>query len=249
MRVIPVIDLLHGRVVHAVKGHRENYQPVKSVLCDQPELLLVARAFRDLLRLKEVYIADLNAIQDLPPTLHKKVITDLARREGMDIILDAGVSDIEEARELLGIGVHKVVVGAETLQSWYAMQAIPGGIHSDRLIFSLDLRDGRILSRCPDLSAMAPLEALEYLQSAGWREVILLDLARVGGGKGIDLSLVLEARKKLPDLRLLVGGGIGDPTELFVLESSSVSGVLIASALHRGTITARHISALAGNRS
>lgn len=242
--MIPVIDLLHGQVVHAVKGQRKNYRPVKSVLCDSSDPLQIAEAFRTLLNLKEVYIADLDAIQSPHQIHHRKIIKDIARLTGMDIMLDAGVSNIGDARELIDSGVCKVVIGSETLQTWGAIKDIPSKIDRDNLIFSLDFRAGKIFSQCEALSAMEPLEALEYLQSADWQEVILLDLEQVGSEEGIKTSMALEARAKLPDLRLLLGGGIANPEELAVLKSMGVSGVLTASALHRGTITVRHLSAL-----
>lgn len=247
MRVIPVIDLLHGQVVHAVKGKRKNYAPVKSVLCDTPDPLEVAKAFRNLLNLNEVYIADLDAIQDPHQIHHRKIIADMARLEGMALMLDAGVSNIDDARELIDSVVCKAIIGSETLQTWDAVQDIPSKINRDRLIFSLDLRADKILSRCPVLSAMRPMDAVEYLQSVGWQEVILLDLERVGGGEGVETSLAAEVKTKLPNLHLLLGGGIKNPEELTVLKSLGISGVLTATALHRGTITARHLSALDRN--
>ncbi len=243
MRVIPVIDLLKGQVVHAVKGLRQNYKPIKSVLCNAPDPLKVAQAFHTLLNLNEVYIADLDAIQNPHQAHNRGIIAEIASREGMDVLLDAGVSNIAGIRELIDCGVCKVVIGSETLQTLDAVQHIPSGIKRERLIFSLDMLDGKILSRCPDLSAMKPMKAMECLASAGWREVILLDLKRVGSGEGIAIPLVREARAKLPELRLLAGGGIANPEELTVLKSLEISGVLTASALHRGTITARDILA------
>ena len=88
---------------------------------------------------------------------------------------------------------------------------------------------------------------MEYLQSSGWQEVILLDLERVGGGEGVETSLAADVRRKLPDLHLLLGGGLADPEELIALKTLGVAGVLIASAFHRGIITARHLSALGRN--
>ena len=243
MRVIPVIDLLHGQVVHAVKGVRKNYKPIKSVLCDTPDPLKMSSAFHTLLGLNEVYIADLDAIQDPLKIHNRKIIADIARREGMDVLLDAGVSNMEDVRELIDCGVCKVVIGSETLQTLDAVQNIPSRTNRDHLIFSLDLHDGKILSQCPALSEMKPMEAMKRLASAGWQEVILLNLKRVGSGEGIETSLVRELRTKLPDLRLLLGGGIANPEELAALKSLGVSGVMTASALHQGTITARHLSA------
>ena len=41
MQVIPVIDLSRGRVVHARRGQRELYQPLRSPLCVGSEPLAV----------------------------------------------------------------------------------------------------------------------------------------------------------------------------------------------------------------
>jgi phosphoribosylformimino-5-aminoimidazole carboxamide ribotide isomerase len=244
MRIIPVIDLLDGRVVHAVKGERQNYQPVKSVLCDSHDPIAIARAFRDRLGLHEVYIADLDAIQSVGRISHKETIAFLTRNERIPIILDAGTSDIESAREWLDLGVRKIIIGSETLREWDALHKIPTVIAPDRLVFSLDLRAGKILSQCPALSTMEPMEALKHLHSAGWSEIILLDLKRVGSEAGADDILAADAHCAFPDLRLLIGGGIANPEQLVEFEAYGIAGVLAATALHRGMIRVEHISKL-----
>jgi phosphoribosylformimino-5-aminoimidazole carboxamide ribotide isomerase len=242
MRVIPVIDLLEGQAVHAIRGIRKNYKPLKSVLCNSSDPVRVAKAFRDLLGLHEIYIADLSAIQGSMQKAHCKTITELAMKERMALILDAGISEIKHARDFLNLGISKVAIGSETLRSWELIDDFTREIDSARLVFSLDLRRRKILSRCPVLSAMAPLEALEHLQSAGWKEVILLDLARVGTGNGADRDLISEVRSEFPDLCCLIGGGIAHPGELAEMQRLGASAVLVATAIHTGAINAGHIS-------
>jgi phosphoribosylformimino-5-aminoimidazole carboxamide ribotide isomerase len=243
MRVIPVIDLLGGTVVHAVKGERQRYRPVKSVLCATHDPRDIAVAFRDRLGLKEVYVADLDAIQSSGQSNHREAIATLSLSDGMDIILDAGVSDAREASAWLEAGVRKIVVGSETLLTWNAIQHIPASIDSERLVFSLDFRGGKILSRCSRLAAMSPMEALKLLQSAGWNEVLMLDLGRVGSRGGADLGLAAAACADFPDLALLIGGGVTGPEELSALAGMGIAGVLVATALHRGTIDAANLFA------
>jgi phosphoribosylformimino-5-aminoimidazole carboxamide ribotide isomerase len=244
MRLIPVIDLLKGQAVHAFKGERENYQPVKSVLCDTADPVALARSFRDRLGLCEIYIADLDAIQGFRQTSHRDLITVLARDEQILVMLDAGVSDVEGVHTWLDTGVNKVVIGAETLCTLTALRELPANIDRNRLVFSLDMRAAKISSKCPELSAISPMQALAQLYSAGWQEILLLDLNRVGSGGGIDNSLVVKARLQFPDLNLMVGGGIAGPEQLVALKSLGLTGVLVATALHRGSITAQHLSAL-----
>lgn len=241
MKVIPVLDLLNGLVVHAIKGERERYQPVKSVLCDTAEPLDVAKSFRDNLGLAEIYIADLDAI--MGHGNHREIITTLTCREKMKVLLDAGAADAQTIRDLLELGIEKVVIGTETLPNWESLLAICAEIPNERIVISLDMRAGKVLSRWQQLAALRPLDALKKLKESCLREMIL-DLDRVGTGNGIDYTLVSEALRLYSDMNLIVGGGIRQASELEGLQSMGISGILVASALHKGAITKQHIQAL-----
>jgi phosphoribosylformimino-5-aminoimidazole carboxamide ribotide isomerase len=209
MRLIPVIDLLGDQAVHAVKGTRDRYRPVQSVLCSTPDPVALATAFRDRLMLREIYIADLDAIQDFSRTRHQSLIQKLCNIEGIHIILDAGVSAAVDAQAWIELGVHQVVIGSETLNALEDLHAIPARVQQNRLVFSLDLKNGKILSRCHSLAAMTPMEVLEQLRLACWQEIILLDLNRVGSGEGADAA---TCRGAMPILgfTLVDGGGVAD---------------------------------------
>ncbi len=62
MKIIPVIDLKNGYVVHAKRGQRENYQPIQSHLCKQADIFSVIEHFLSLYAFDTFYIADLDAI-------------------------------------------------------------------------------------------------------------------------------------------------------------------------------------------
>jgi len=236
--------LLNNQAVHAIKGERAFYKPVKSVLCNTSNPRQIARAFRDQLGLNEIYIADLNAIQNSSQSIHRNLIENLSSIENIDVILDVGVSDVKNISKWLDLGIHKIVVGSETLNTLDALKEIPAMIDRNRIVFSLDCHDGRILSKCPDLQALPPLETLKIIQSFGWQEIILLDLARVGSSYGANRSLVVEVRANFPNLSLLVGGGITGREEIKELNSLGVGGVLVATVFHQGTIGPQHLPEL-----
>ena len=204
----------------------------------------MARTFRDRLGLKEIYLADLDSIQGFNRTSHRNLIEQLSSREDIRILLDAGISDAVEARDRLNKGIYKVIIGAETLISRDVLATMPSRIDPNRLIFSLDCRNGKILSKCSEFKGLPPAEALRQLESSGWREVILLDLARVGSSQGLDRSLIIEAKASFPKLSLLVGGGITGPHEISELNSLGVEGALLATALHNGMIGPQNIPSL-----
>ena len=62
MRVIPVIDLKDAAAVHAVRGERERYRPLRSEIVAGSDPVEVTRAVRRAFGLDEVYVADLDAI-------------------------------------------------------------------------------------------------------------------------------------------------------------------------------------------
>ena len=62
MKIIPVIDLKDGVVVHAHQGMREQYQPIGSNLCQSSDIYRVIEAFLGVYDFDTIYIADLNAI-------------------------------------------------------------------------------------------------------------------------------------------------------------------------------------------
>lgn len=195
-----------------MRGERERYRPIGDPLA------LAGRYGLD-----ELYVADLDAIAG--GDVQNETIASLARMAR--VMVDAGVSEPQRARALRDLGV-RVVVGTETLTDADALDHLPDAV------LSVDLRDGRVLSRDPRLAGLPALDALALLHRP--REVIVLDLARVGTGAGPDVEVIAEIHAAFPDLELLAGGGVRDADDLRALADAGAAGALVATALHRGAI-------------
>lgn len=225
--------------MHAVRGERRHYRPVQSVLTDAPTPLAVARALRERFGFSELYVADLDAIEGGPG--HEEVLRRLIESYGLRLLVDAGVADVGRAQRLLEIGVHRVVVASETLTDSGDLAAIGAVLPPERRVFSLDLREGRVLSKAARLAGRSAVEALGVVRTMGWLDVIILDLARVGTGMGPDAVLIREIRQWSPDVALLVGGGIRSVEDLERLRALGVEGVLVATALHAGALSPKDL--------
>jgi phosphoribosylformimino-5-aminoimidazole carboxamide ribotide isomerase len=238
VRVVGVIDLKDGTAVHAVRGERERYRPVSGVIGgDDGDALALARGFRAL-GLDELYVADLDAI-----TGHGDNAALLAALAGEALLMvDAGVSEPGRARALLDLGVRRVIVGTETLPGPAALDDLIAALPDGAVTLSVDLRDGRLLSPDAQLAGLPALDALSRLPRV--REVIVLDLARVGSGAGPDVELIAAMHDAAPGLELLAGGGVRDADDLRALDEAGAAGALVATALHRRVIGARELAAL-----
>ena len=69
------------------------------------------------------------------------------------------------------------------------------------------------------------------------REVLVIDLARVGSGAGPPLEAVAQLAQALPGVAIYAGGGVRGDGDLLALESAGAAGALVATALHEGNIT------------
>ena len=148
MRVIPVIDLKGGVAVHAVRGDRERYRPVRSRIADGSDPVHLARAVRERFGLDELYVADLDAITG--GTGSPDVIAALAREAR--VMVDAGTVAATAIARLLELGVARVVIGTESLPGAQVFRRLASELPDAPLVLSLDLRGGEVLSpipRCP----------------------------------------------------------------------------------------------------
>jgi phosphoribosylformimino-5-aminoimidazole carboxamide ribotide isomerase len=234
MHILPVLDLLEGVVVRGVGGRRDEYRPVVSRLVDRPDALSVARAFRDKLGLTRLYVADLDAIVHQRPNRN---VYRLLAGDGFELMIDAGLRSVESAADLLASGAAQVVAGLETWTSPDELGRLCAVAGTERVIFSLDLKNGVPLGDLSRWPCGDPLDIAIRAVEAGVRELIVLDLASVGGGSGVPTAdLCRTLRESYPDVRLITGGGVRDDRDIERLAQLGVDGVLVASALHDGAI-------------
>jgi len=217
MKIIPVLDLTRGLVVHAVKGRRESYQPLSSPLCRDADPFAVVEAFLSLHPFDTFYIADLDALMGFG--CQNGLVAALRTAfPGIVFWLDQGVPEAREAAR----DAIVPVIGSESLPAVERLQRIT----AHDWILSLDFFDGG-LKGCSEI--------LDMPQS--WPErVIVMTLNRVGSFDGPDLGLLDRVRQLAPDRALIAAGGVRHGGDLEALEGRGVHAVLVASALHSGSL-------------
>jgi len=229
-----------GRVVRAVGGQRAQYQPLVSALTASTAPADVLKALAEETRASEVYIADLDAITGngrLSP-----VLDDLIRRTRSRhaFWIDVGLRSAGSLPSLFDRPDVRPVIGFETAgpeATAAIVQSLPAG---GRFAFSLDLRGDELAG---DWRAWGLRDARDALGVArrvvemGARTLIVLDLARVGTGTGTGTNDLLKAiRAEFPDVELIAGGGVKTGADIHRLGEAGADAVLVASALHDGTL-------------
>lgn len=228
MHLIPVIDLMRGQVVRAVRGDRASYRPIQSRLCEGSDPVTVAKALCAHCDATRLYVADLDALtggEAQAPVLRQM----LQALPALELWIDAGFADAAAAqalRERIGAGAERIVsvFASESLRSREALACCCADRESS--VLSLDRRDGRMLDAagCWDTPSLWP------------RRVIVMTLERVGADAGPDLDTLRAVQARSPATRLVGAGGIRHEADLAAAAAAGAHAWLVASALHDGRL-------------
>jgi len=232
MKIIPVIDVLNGIAVHGIRGERKRYQPLKSLLCTSADPMNIASAFESL-GFSSLYLADLDAI--LGKSANFNIYRQIMTKTRLDLMVDAGIADLAQAEKVLETGVSKIVIGSETLNSLDFVSQAVSTFGEDRVVVSIDQKAGKVLSASEAIALMDAVSVAQKLASLSVRQLILLDLDRVGTEHGINRT-VLRNILETTGVEVLVGGGIRSLQELEELRTLGISGALVATVLHNGKL-------------
>jgi phosphoribosylformimino-5-aminoimidazole carboxamide ribotide isomerase len=219
VEIIPVIDLMGGKVVHAKAGERQTYQAIQSVLTKATDLHSVVADILSFYPFKTMYIADLDAItgRGLDVTQYQRC---LAQFPEVTFWLDAGVCNQADCDSFPVSERLVMALGSESLQTLSLLKEARSSV------LSLDFKQGRFLGD------------QRLLEQVGlWPDkVIVMNLDRVGLSQGPDLVLMGALREKKREVSLIAAGGVR-LEDITILAELGVEQVLIASLLHQGLLT------------
>ena len=224
LHLLPVIDLLHGQVVHAREGRRSEYAAIQSDLCKgaDPETIMFA-----LLRLYPFgtfYFADLDAIQrqgnnyEVLRRLHD-------RFPDIEFWVDAGIAEETALNSWIATGLGPTVIGSESLHD------------ADFMLLARDKDPAAVLSL--DFFGeefRGPKSLLDGPELYWPQRVLAMNLQRVGSRIGPDFALIIELAHRVPGCEVYAAGGVRSIQDLEQIAAAGASGALIASALHDGRI-------------
>ncbi len=227
MQVIPVIDLLNGEVVHAKKGQRQHYQSLQSELCPSSDPLAIVAALLAVHPFKQLYIADLNAIQKLPhkTTTNFAVIARIINAyPQLEIWLDAGITQAADMQLWQPLNLNLILASesVSTMEGYLQLSQQLGNF-----ILSLDFfSDG----------FHGPQALLN--QTEHWpQRVIIMSLADVGANQGVNRIRLEQLVQQNNTSRLYAAGGVRNAADIRLLKELGLHGALIATALHTQQIT------------
>ena len=237
-KVIPVMDILNQKVVHAIRGDRQNYELINKKyknLSNEP--IKMVKFLTEKYNFSTLYIADLDLIQrnlDLSPNLgiFKKILENFSQ---INLIVDLGIKIKKDLNPYVELNFEKYILGLETLRNLNTLKKCLREYSSSQIILSLDLYKSSPITKISELKRRTIFESINLFQNLGVRNLIILDLYRVGSKTGG----IPDMYKKIQSIfegNVYVGGGIKNNDDIINYENEGFSGVLIGTSIYEGTI-------------
>lgn len=231
MLIIPAIDIKDGCVVRYVQGRLD-----KKVYSRDP-----VKTARHWVKqgAKLIHVVDLDgAFSGKPRNLG--AVKDILKSVDVPIEFGGGVRSAAIIKDLLGSGVHRVILGTMAAQNKDFLKGVLKKF-KERVVVSIDTKAGRVLTKGWQ-AAHGNTEALKFalsLKTMGFKEVIYTDILKDGTLKGPNIQAVKGLLKET-GLRVIASGGISslnDIRRLKLLEKKGVIGIIIGKALYEGRFT------------
>ena len=232
-KIIPVIDILNSKAVHAIKGERGNYKPLKSHIFESTNPLDIIQILYNNYDFNDFYIADLDSILKKKPNY--QLYESILDIPDIRVIIDPGVVNLEDVLKFSNLNFRALILGLETIENLEVINKSLKILSSKKVIVSVDMYKSKILSTVKELRNQDPKKVIKFIEELGVKELILLDLYRVGQKLGGIPQLYLDIVQNY-DGSIYVGGGIKNFNDILRYKENNFSGVLIATALYDGTI-------------
>ncbi|VEI12383.1 imidazole glycerol phosphate synthase subunit HisF [Trueperella bialowiezensis] len=233
IRIIPCLDISHGRVVKGV-----NFAHLKDA-GDPVELAARYSA----MGADEITFLDISASVEGRGAL-LDVLRKAAGEVNVPLTIGGGVRSVDDVRALLGAGANKVGINTAALARPELITEVAEEFGGDVVTLSVDARresdmDSGFGVTTHGGTRSAGVDAVEWAVRAaelGAGEILLNSMDADGTTDGFDIELISKVRDKV-SVSLIASGGAGTAEHFVDAARAGADAVLAASVFHFGTLT------------
>ncbi len=229
MEIIPSIDLKAGRCVRLYQGDFDRV----TTFSDDP--LAVAKTWQAQ-GAKRLHLVDLDGAVDGQPA-NLPIIQSIVRELTIPVQVGGGVRSREVATVLFASGVARVVIGTAAVETPELVSSLCNDYGGERVVVAVDARDGLVaIKGWTEASQISALSLALRMAELGAPRLLYTDISRDGTLTAPNFAANAALVEK-SGLKVQASGGVTSVEHIKQLVATGVEGVIIGTALYRGTIT------------
>jgi len=227
MYIIPAIDLRDGKCVRLIQGQYDRQINYRDDPVEQ------AREFSSD-GAKWLHIVDLDGAK-LGRPVNTDTISAIASLEILNIEVGGGLRDEASIKQLLDIGVNRVIIGTKAVQDfeWFREMAKK---FSGKIVLGLDAKGSKVATH--GWTQDSSLTLLEFAAEAAklpLAAIIYTDIAKDGMMSGPNFERT-KALVEAVDVPVVASGGVNTVEDIKKLTEFSPEAAIIGRSLYEGTL-------------
>jgi phosphoribosylformimino-5-aminoimidazole carboxamide ribotide isomerase len=228
MILLPAIDILEGKAVRLTRGDFDQ----RTVYDADP--LEAARRWVDA-GARALHVVDLDGARTGRPA-NLEHVRRIASEVSVPVQLGGGLRDPSSVTRAIDAGAARVVLGTAALRDVDFLDETLA-LHRDRLVVSVDVRDGHLAASGWTEQTQIPVESVfDSLGRRGVSRFVYSSIERDGMLQGPDLEEVERVAKVVRGSFVYSGGvsSLEDLRALARLRQVNLTGVIVGKALYEG---------------
>ncbi|MFC7325093.1 1-(5-phosphoribosyl)-5-[(5-phosphoribosylamino)methylideneamino]imidazole-4-carboxamide isomerase [Halorubrum rutilum] len=239
--VIPAVDVQDGEVVQLVGGERgtgKRYgDPVAAA-----ERWIEAGA-------ETLHLVDLDGAFEGERVNADAIeaVVEAVGGDGVGLQLGGGIRTAEGARDLLDLGLDRVILGTAAVETPEIVAEIDE-THPESVVVSLDAKGGEVVvSGWTEGTGLDPAEAAVRYEELGAGAILFTNVDVEGQLAGIDREAVASVADAV-DIPVVASGGVATVDDVVALREAGAAAVVVGTALYEGAFTLREAQEAADER-
>lgn len=227
MLIIPAVDIMGGKSVRLVHGDPSR----KKIYYDDPLVPATkfAKAGAEL-----IHVVDLDAALGTGQNLSsiRRIVSTLR----LPVQVGGGIRSLERARQLLDVGVKRVIFGTSSVNQIDIVGAAVKKFGADRVAAAVDTKgDLVVVKGWTEPTGLNYIELAESLDKLGVGSIIFTSVDADGTLTKPSFERVMKLRK-IVTTRLVASGGVSTLEDIKGLVETGTYGAIIGTALYEEKI-------------
>lgn len=231
MQVIPAIDLRGGKCVRLYQGDYER----ETVFGDDPAA--AARRWVDA-GASRLHVVDLDGARD-GVRANMAAVEAILATANVPVQLGGGIRSSQSAKELLGLGVDRVIFGTAAIESPGEVQATIDQSGADSVVVGVDAKGGIVSTRGWTRGTQTrAVDLMTAMARIGVRRFMYTDTERDGTLSHPNFEAVAEVLEAVHH-PVIAAGGIATIDDLSRLSDMGVEAAVTGVAIYSGALDLR----------
>lgn len=235
MIIFPAIDIKDNKCVRLLQG---DFNKVNTYGNDPS---VIAKKWEDK-GSKFIHVVSLNGARG-EGNVNDRSIKRILDTVNIPIQIGGGIRDKNRVKELLDLGVNRVIVGSMAVKNKELLKDLIKE-YKEKIVVSIDAKDGKVaIEGWEEISNIDSLQLCKELEEMGVKTIVYTDISKDGMMIGPNFDIYDKISKET-SLDIIASGGITTIEDVKKLSSINLYGAIIGKALYENKIELKEVLSL-----